>query len=49
MITTTRRTLTAIAQGFPSKPVTMLIPFAAGGPTELLGRLIGEHMARTLG
>jgi tripartite-type tricarboxylate transporter receptor subunit TctC len=39
----------AWAQGFPTKPVTMLIPFAAGGPTDVVGRLIGEHMARTLG
>ena len=37
------------AQGFPTKPVTMLIPFAAGGPTDVVGRLIGEHMGRTLG
>ena len=39
----------ALAQGFPSKPVTMLIPFAAGGPTDVVGRLVGEHMSRTLG
>jgi tripartite-type tricarboxylate transporter receptor subunit TctC len=39
----------AMAQGFPTKPVTMLIPFAAGGPTDVVGRLIGEHMSRTLG
>ncbi len=39
----------AFAQAFPTKPVTMLIPFAAGGPTDVVGRLIGEHMARTLG
>jgi tripartite-type tricarboxylate transporter receptor subunit TctC len=39
----------AFAQGFPTKPVTMLIPFAAGGPTDVVGRLIGEHMSRTLG
>jgi tripartite-type tricarboxylate transporter receptor subunit TctC len=39
----------ALSQTFPTKPVTMLIPFAAGGPTDVVGRLIGEHMARTLG
>jgi tripartite-type tricarboxylate transporter receptor subunit TctC len=39
----------AFAQGFPTKTVTMLIPFAAGGPTDVVGRLIGEHMSRTLG
>ncbi len=39
----------ASAQGFPTKPITMLIPFAAGGPTDVVGRIIGEHMSRTLG
>jgi tripartite-type tricarboxylate transporter receptor subunit TctC len=39
----------AMAQSFPTKPVTMLIPFAAGGPTDVVGRMIGEHMSRTLG
>lgn len=39
----------ALSQAFPTKPVTMLIPFAAGGPTDVVGRLIGEHMGRTLG
>lgn len=39
----------ANAQSFPSKQVTMLIPFAAGGPTDVVGRLVGEHMSRTLG
>lgn len=39
----------AHAQGYPSKPITMLIPFAAGGPTDVVGRLVGEHMSRTLG
>jgi tripartite-type tricarboxylate transporter receptor subunit TctC len=39
----------AYAQAFPTKPVVMLIPFAAGGPTDVVGRLVGEHMSRTLG
>lgn len=39
----------ARAQVFPSKPITMLIPFAAGGPTDVVGRIVGEHMSRTLG
>jgi tripartite-type tricarboxylate transporter receptor subunit TctC len=39
----------AFAQGFPSKPIVMLIPFAAGGPTDVVGRMIGDHMSRTLG
>lgn len=40
---------TAHAQTYPSKPVTMLIPFAAGGPTDVVGRLVADHMSRTLG
>jgi len=37
------------AQTYPSGPVTMVIPFAAGGPTDVLGRIVAEHMAKTLG
>jgi tripartite-type tricarboxylate transporter receptor subunit TctC len=40
----------AIAQApYPSKPVTVIVPFAAGGPTDVVTRLLGEHMSRTLG
>jgi tripartite-type tricarboxylate transporter receptor subunit TctC len=39
----------AQAQAFPSKPVTMIVPFAAGGPTDIIARIVGEHMAKTLG
>jgi tripartite-type tricarboxylate transporter receptor subunit TctC len=37
------------AQNFPTHPVTMIIPFAAGGPTDLLGRLIAQRMGEILG
>lgn len=37
-----------LAQSFPEKPIRMVIPFPAGGPTDILGRLIGEEMARSL-
>jgi tripartite-type tricarboxylate transporter receptor subunit TctC len=40
---------TAAAQQYPSGPVTMVIPFAAGGPTDVLGRIVGETMAKDLG
>ena len=39
----------ASAQSYPDRPVTMLVPFAAGGPLDLTARVLGEHMARTLG
>lgn len=40
----------AFAQGsFPSRPVTMVIPFAAGGPTDTVGRLIAQVMGSDLG
>ncbi len=40
----------ASAQGtYPSKPITAIVPFAAGGPTDVVTRLVAEHMSRTLG
>jgi tripartite-type tricarboxylate transporter receptor subunit TctC len=39
----------AFAQQYPSKPITVIVPFAAGGPTDVVTRLVGEHMGRTLG
>ncbi len=37
------------AQTYPSKPVTMIVPFAAGGPTDIIARIVGEHMSKSLG
>lgn len=34
---------------FPSKPITLIVPAASGGPTDTVARLIGESMGRTLG
>jgi len=39
----------AFAQGYPNKPVTMLVGFAAGGPTDIASRLIAEGMSPSLG
>jgi len=39
----------AVAQTFPSQPITMVIPFAPGGPTDVVGRLLAEAMGRELG
>lgn len=37
------------AEDFPSRPITMVIPFAAGGPTDILGRLVAARMSEVLG
>ena len=44
-------TLTTItlAQTYPARPMTMIIPFAAGGPTDVLGRIMGQRMSEILG
>jgi tripartite-type tricarboxylate transporter receptor subunit TctC len=39
----------ASAQSFPTKPITLIVPFAAGGPSDVIARLIGDYMGRTLG
>jgi len=40
--------LPAAAQDFPNKPMTMIIPFAAGGPTDVLGRVVAQRMGEIL-
>jgi tripartite-type tricarboxylate transporter receptor subunit TctC len=37
------------AQSFPSKPIRVILPFAAGGPTDLLGRVVGQKMTESWG
>ncbi len=39
----------ALAQAFPAKPITMIVPFAAGGPTDIIARIVGEGMSKVLG
>ncbi len=39
----------AHAQVYPTRPVTIVVPFAAGGPTDTVTRLIGQSMSKTLG
>ena len=36
-------------QNYPDRPITLIVPFAAGGPTDVVARIVGEHMSRTLG
>lgn len=37
------------AQNYPSKPITIIVPFAAGGPTDVLARTLGDRMRQSLG
>jgi tripartite-type tricarboxylate transporter receptor subunit TctC len=39
----------ASAENFPERPMTMVIPFAAGGPTDVLGRVVAARMSEVLG
>ncbi len=40
---------TATAQTYPARPITLVVPFAPGGPADFLGRLIGQKMGEDLG
>src|SRR6478736_1578554 len=39
----------AFAQNFPTKPVTVVVPFSAGGPTDTIARIMAERMTKSLG
>src|SRR3989475_4668805 len=39
----------ASGQNFPSRPVTLVVPFAAGGPVDTIARILSVPMAKTLG
>src|SRR4030088_1136431 len=39
----------ARAQAFPSRPITMIVPASAGGPTDTIGRILLERMQTSLG
>ena len=41
--------LAAWGQAYPHRPVTITVPFAAGGPTDTIARIMAERMSRTLG
>ncbi len=40
--------LPAVAQSYPTRPVTMVVPFAAGGPSDVIARIVGEGMSKVL-
>src|SRR4029077_1041344 len=39
----------AAAQNFPSRPITIIVPFSAGGPSDAMARILAERMKVTLG
>jgi tripartite-type tricarboxylate transporter receptor subunit TctC len=39
----------AMAQSYPSRPITIVVPFGVGSGTDLVARVLGAHMAETLG
>jgi tripartite-type tricarboxylate transporter receptor subunit TctC len=41
--------LASAQQPWPARPITVIVPFAAGGPTDVLARILGQHMSQTLG
>ena len=34
---------------YPSRPIKLLVPFPAGGPVDVMGRLVAQHLSTTLG
>ena len=41
--------LPALSQTYPTRPITVIVPFAAGGPTDTIARIMSERMGRALG
>src|SRR6266705_4883265 len=39
----------AMAQNYPTRPITMLVPYAAGGPTDTVARVVAQAMGKPLG
>ena len=42
-------TTLVFGQAYPSRPVTIIVPFAAGGPTDIIARITGEYFSKALG
>jgi tripartite-type tricarboxylate transporter receptor subunit TctC len=42
-------THTAVAQSFPSRALTLVVPFAAGGPSDVAGRIVAQGLSEKLG
>src|SRR5919109_2079769 len=41
--------LVAAAQAYPNKPIHLIVPFPPGGPTDIVGRLVGQKISEALG
>lgn len=39
----------AVAQDYPTRSITVVVPFPAGGPSDVIARIVSEHMSKTLG
>ena len=39
----------APAQDYPARPITLIVPYAAGGGNDVMARIVAERMSRTLG
>src|ERR1700674_3107462 len=42
-------TAPAVAQDYPNRPITLIVPYSAGGGTDVMARTAAEKMSRTLG
>ena len=41
-------TVPASAQSYPTRAITVVVPFPAGGPSDVVARIVTDHMGRTL-